>query len=230
MAASAVLIAWQGKDTQMCRKSERGVRQLEKRRVRLEINGIVCGLITEESDEYMQRISDDVGEMMRKIIAASPFITREAAALTVALSYRDEAKKGDERLNQMNRRVHEMEKKMLEAQREAAQLRKENTQLWEETSTLMDQPAVQGDLIQDEYQKRITDLEAENELLRQARTAENQASQSAAVMRTKPVKLKNPLRHDEYEQQGLVSFFEKKHRAEENEAEDVAAHEESDEH
>ena len=33
---------------------------MEKRRVRLEINGVVCGLITEESDAYMQALAGEV--------------------------------------------------------------------------------------------------------------------------------------------------------------------------
>ena len=67
--------------------------QVEKRRMRLEINGIVCGLITQESEEYMKALSDEVGELMRGVMVASPYITREAAALTAALSCCDDGKK-----------------------------------------------------------------------------------------------------------------------------------------
>ena len=59
---------------------------MNKRRVRLTINGVVCGLITGESEEYMQSLADEVGGMMKQIMGASPLITREAAALTTALS------------------------------------------------------------------------------------------------------------------------------------------------
>lgn len=69
---------------------------MEKRRVRLEINGVVIGLITEESDEYVQQLARQVGEQMRAIQAASPYITREAAALTAALGYLDDAKKAED--------------------------------------------------------------------------------------------------------------------------------------
>ena len=66
---------------------------LYKRRVRLNINGVVCGLITGESEEYMQVLADEVGDMMKQIMDASPFITREAAALTAALSICDDCHK-----------------------------------------------------------------------------------------------------------------------------------------
>ena len=57
---------------------------MDKRRVRLNINGVVCGLITGESEEYMQTLADEVGDLMKQVMDASPFITREAAALTAA--------------------------------------------------------------------------------------------------------------------------------------------------
>ena len=38
---------------------------MERRRVRLNINGVVCGLITGESEAYMQALADEVGDMMR---------------------------------------------------------------------------------------------------------------------------------------------------------------------
>ena len=47
---------------------------MEKRRVRLEINGVICGLITQESDEYMKSLADEVSEMLEEIQIASPYI------------------------------------------------------------------------------------------------------------------------------------------------------------
>ena len=190
---------------------------MEKRRVRLEINGIVCGIITEESDEYMKDVSESVGNLMRKIQKASPYITRESAALTVALSYCDEMQKSDDRLLKMKNRMHEMEKKMLEAQRVAVALKKENGQLWEETSVLLDRPEESVDAGKEELKRRVAELEAENTLLRQRKIEGTEKSFSEKTISTKPVKLKNPLRHDDYEQQGFVSFFEKNAKKEEYE-------------
>lgn len=186
---------------------------MEKRRVRLVIEGIVCGLITEEDDAYMEMVSAEVSATIKKVIASSPFITREAAALTAALSYCDEAKKGDDRLLQMKRRVYEMERKMLEAQQEAGQLRRENAQLWEETGALLDQPKETAAENLLNYQKRVEALETENALLK-SKTAMIGAQ---TPMLTKPVKLKNPLRHNGIDQQGLVSFFARNPEKEEDE-------------
>ncbi len=82
---------------------------MEKRRVRLEINGVVCGLITQESDGYMQALAQEVGDLMNGILRASPYITREAAALTAALSYCDDAKKNGQKRRQLQDRVDELE-------------------------------------------------------------------------------------------------------------------------
>lgn len=82
---------------------------MEKRRIRLEINGVVCGLITQESEEYMQSLAAEVGKLMTEILEASPFITREAAALTAALSYCDDSKKNGKKAFELQERVDELE-------------------------------------------------------------------------------------------------------------------------
>lgn len=82
---------------------------MEKRRVRLEINGVVCGLITQESDAYMRSLAEEVGDVMQEILKSSPYITREAAALTVALNYCDDAKKNGQKSQQLQDRVDELE-------------------------------------------------------------------------------------------------------------------------
>lgn len=82
---------------------------MEKRRVRLEINGVVCGLITQESDEYMGALANEVGCLMQEIQASSPYITREAAALTVALSFCDDAHKNGTKAVELQERVDELE-------------------------------------------------------------------------------------------------------------------------
>ena len=65
--------------------------------MRLEINGVVCGLITQESDEYMRSLANELEEKLMEVQLASPYITREAAALTVALNYCDDARKNGRR-------------------------------------------------------------------------------------------------------------------------------------
>ena len=82
---------------------------MEKRRVRLEINGVVCGLITQESDEYMRSLANELEEMLMEVQLASPYITREAAALTVALNYCDDARKNGQKRKQLQDRVDELE-------------------------------------------------------------------------------------------------------------------------
>lgn len=183
--------------------NRKGLGNVEKRRVRLEINGIVVGIITEEDDEYMQEISNDVGKMMSKVMAASTFITREAAALTTALSYCDDSRRTYDRLQKMKKKAMEMERHSLEMERQAAAAKKENSQLWDETEALLNQP--NEDFAVDEkikLQQRIAELEAEVLKLRSKLPEEE-------VKDVIEPKLKNPLKQDDYDQQGFVSFFKK---------------------
>lgn len=176
---------------------------MEKRRVRLEINGIVCGLITEESDEYMDALCVEVGDMMRKILAASPFITREAAALTTALNFCDESRRGDTQVADMKQRNREMERRVLEAERQTVALKKENNQLWEETGALLTETDTVDQTELEELKREIAQLKAENAALKMKAMPLDES-------RDEEIKLRNPLRYYEGDQEGFVSFFEKK--------------------
>ena len=124
---------------------------MEKRRIRLDIDGVVCRLITQEDDRYMEDLAKEIGEQLEETRIVSPYITREAAALTAALNYCDEAKKKG-RLNALLKdRVEELE------------VEKE---LWlEEKAELKKKAEAQPDLT---LQQRAQQLEQENARLAQA--------------------------------------------------------------
>lgn len=138
---------------------------MEKRRIRLEINGVVCGLITQESEEYMQSLAGEVGEMMKEILAASPFVTREAAALTTALSYCDDAKKNGRKAFELQERVDELE---VEAE------------LWQEEKEEMQKAPAAGDSA---LAERVAKLEAENTALEEAAQKAGDLEERAAALR-----------------------------------------------
>ena len=118
---------------------------VEKRRIRLEINGVVCWLITQESDEYMQSLAKEVGELLEEMQITSPYITREAAALAAALGYCDDARKNGQRASRLQERVDELE---VEAE------------VWqEEKEELLKNPPVKPD---PEMAKRLAFFEEEN--------------------------------------------------------------------
>lgn len=138
---------------------------MEKRRIRLEINGVVCGLITQESEEYMGSLAQEVGAMMRQILDASPYITREAAALTAALSCCDEAKKNGRQAASLQDRVEELE---VEAE------------LWQEEKEELLKSVVDSQK-DARLQERAARLEAENTALAEAaqRAQELEGEQAA---------------------------------------------------
>lgn len=181
---------------------------MEKRRVRLEINGVVCGVITEETNEYMAELSNDISDLMNQIMAASPFITKESAAVTAALSYLDTAKKAEIREQEKRRKNAELEKRNLELERQAAQLRKENNRLTDEAAALFKQieTGVNGEE-RSQLEGRIADLELQLARLKKQEVPATAAAQTADT--APAVKLRNPLRHPEWEKGEFVSFFEK---------------------
>lgn len=171
---------------------------MEKRRVRLNINGVVCGLITGESEEYMQALADEVGDLMKQVMASSPLVTREAAALTAALSICDDCHKSMDRVKLLEARRDELEveaelwqeekvellKSAVDTQKDAqlaekaarlsekaSRLESENTRLEEHIQRLLD------------VEERARSLEDENAALREAAEASRKAAaacQSAA--------------------------------------------------
>ncbi len=166
---------------------------VEKRRIRLEINGVVCGLITQESEEYMGSLAQEVGAMMRQILDASPYITREAAALTAALSCCDEAKKNGRKASSLQDRVEELEveaelwqeekeellKSVVDSQKDArlqeraARLEAENTALAESAQRAK------------ELEGEKAALEDENAALRESAAIGAKALQELSALREK---------------------------------------------
>lgn len=151
---------------------------MEKKRIRLDINGVVCGLITQESEEYMQGLAQETGAMMQEIQKAAPYITREAAALTVALSYCDESKKRGKQAAQLQERIDELEVEAEIWQEEKAELLKKEPPepdpallqrlafLEQENTRLEARAQALGDL-----EKKAAALADENEALRSLATA-----------------------------------------------------------
>lgn len=141
---------------------------MEKRRIRLEINGVVCGLITQESEEYMETLAQEVGVMMNDILAASPFVTREAAALTAALSYCDDSKKNGKKAFELQERVDELE---VEAE------------LWqEEKEEMLKAPGEAREAADSKLAEKLAFLESENTRLEEAAQAAGELAAKAALL------------------------------------------------
>ncbi len=163
---------------------------MEKRRVRLSINGVVCGVITGESEKYMQSLALEVGDMMKQIMAASPLITREAAALTVALSCCDDAHKFSERAGALKERMEELEVAAELWQEEKVELLKsavdtqKDAQMAEKLARLESENSILEESLQrmKALEARAAGLEEENNALRQAAgdAAANEQAQLAA--------------------------------------------------
>lgn len=189
---------------------------------------MVCGFITQESDEYMQSLAEEVGGLMREVLAASPFVTREAAALTAAMSYCDDAKKNGIKAAALQERVDELEVEAELRQEEQDALGQasleqaspdpaleERLRQLEERNTALEESAGRAK----DLEEKLSRLEDENAALREtlAKAGEPKAppvkpESPPKQEPSKPAPRRgNPLRHqEEMEQEGFVSFFEKK--------------------
>lgn len=184
--------------------------KMERRRLKLNINGVVCGIITEETDEYMNELADEVAKTITKLHDSSPMITREAAAVMAALSFVDDAKKSEQKAERMKERLTETERKALEVERKSVELQKQNKQLWEETEALLKQPS--HGINPEEKEKletRIFELERENDQLRKSAESGVPSVKSNEEVREKTLPLKNPLRNNDMGGDNFVSFFER---------------------
>ena len=189
---------------------------MEKRRIRLEINGVVCGLITEESDEYIESLAEEVGALLRSIQEASPYITREAAALTAALGYCDDAKKNGGKAFALQERIDELEVEAELWQEEKAEMAKSGTiaepdrALREKLEKLEQENTALAEAAQraKELEEQAARLADENEALRE-HSAQLEAAH--APLESTGKRGRNPMRHEEdFEQKGFIDFFEKK--------------------
>lgn len=198
---------------------------MDKRRVRLNINGVVCGLITGESEEYMQTLADEVGDLMKQIMAASPFITREAAALTTALSICDDCHKNTDLARRLAKHAEKLEaetklwqeekEKLLKSAADTqkdAQLAEKAAQLAETASRLesentrLEESLSRFQGIEEQARK----LKDENSVLRQAVKAGEAASQEAATLQKEVERLQSALRQKE---DALQSALQEKEEA-----------------
>ena len=119
----------------------------------------------------MKKLAAEVGELMTEIQIASPYITREAAALTVALSYCDDATKNGQRRQQLQERVDELEVEAEIWQEEKADMLKNGPgpetrariQALEQENTALQESAQELDSLREQ----VTRLRDENAALRQ---------------------------------------------------------------
>lgn len=117
----------------------------------------------------MQTLADEVGGLMGQIMASSPLITREAAALTAALSICDDCHKNAERAAALAGKAEELEVEAELWQEEKVELLKsavdtqKDAQLAEKAARLESENARLQEAV-----ARLQEVEEENQALRQA--------------------------------------------------------------
>lgn len=97
---------------------------MAKNRVRLDISGVSCTLLTEEDEAYVKDMAKEVEELLNSMTnAGSSFAV---AAVITALSFLDEKKKNEKTCRETEERLQVREKDVLLAVAEYKKLKTEN--------------------------------------------------------------------------------------------------------
>ena len=86
-------------------------------RVKLEVCGIKCVLLTEETEEYMQELCEETSRLISSLVKSSGSVS--VAAVTAAMSFLDEKKK-QEKEWELVRQAYETENRRLAERLQAA--------------------------------------------------------------------------------------------------------------
>lgn len=103
---------------------------MAENRIKLNICGVICTLITEESEEYMLSLGKEAESLISALMRSSGSLS--VAAVTAALSYLDELKKSGAQQNFFSvseEEVDELKKRLRELTAENERLMKENREL-----------------------------------------------------------------------------------------------------
>lgn len=91
-------------------------------RIKLEVCGVTCVLLTEESEAYMKALSEEAEKLISSLLYSSGSVS--VAAVTAALSYLDEKKKKETELERVlaesRRELEELRGQLREAKAEKA--------------------------------------------------------------------------------------------------------------
>jgi len=83
----------------------KGVKALEKNKVKVNIAGVDYALSTEESPEHTVLLAAEIDEKMKEIRSANPFISTNQAAVLIALEYANNAKKAEQSADNLRAQI-----------------------------------------------------------------------------------------------------------------------------
>jgi Cell division protein ZapA. len=95
-----------------------------KEKYNVVISGTQLGIVTEETEEYITGLADQVDERVKAMIMSSKKCNKLEAALFCALDYLDEKTKTEETMTNLRKQIKSYEKDIEELKRENDELKK----------------------------------------------------------------------------------------------------------
>lgn len=167
---------------------------MSKNKVKLNICGISCALLTEDEQEYVMKVGKEVENAILSLTTNNEGVSLVKAAVVTALSYCDEKHKQEELTEGMRAQVRDYLSDSSRARMEADEARKEIEHLKKEIQTL---------------RARLTEEQKKEDSKEEADVPVKKTNGDSPA----PVhgSFYNPLHRDiTPEQEGFMSFFEKK--------------------
>ncbi len=75
--------------------------KLEKNKVRININGISCNILSDESESYVHSVADEVNDAIQKVKLSNPGLSQSIVNILVMLDFCDRAKKSEYKLENL---------------------------------------------------------------------------------------------------------------------------------
>ncbi len=165
-----------------------------KNKVKLNICGISCSLISEDTEEYVLSLGQEVEASMESLIRQNPRVSLTLAAMITALNFCDSSHKSTASADNLRSQIKDYLEDSSRARLEADEARREIEKMKKEIQTL---------------RARLAEKE-------QGETSSSQSQEEAPVQRPAPQSsvqkgtFSNPLKPTVApEQEGFMSFFEK---------------------
>lgn len=173
---------------------------MSKNRIKLNIHGCECVISSDDSENYIRSIGDEVEKTMEDILTKNERVSITMAAIITALSYCDDSHKASGGADNLRSQIKDYLEDSSRARTEAEEAKRELERLRREIQTL---------------RTRLSESEAQEEAEpaeEPEQPAPKPAIPGAPVQRTQTGSYSRvvPQPADAFEKEGFMSFFEKK--------------------
>jgi cell division protein ZapA (FtsZ GTPase activity inhibitor) len=171
---------------------------MSKNRIKLNICGSECVISSDDSESYIRSIGDEVEKAMEDILTKNERISINMAAIITALSYCDEAHKSAGAADNLRSQIKDYLEDSSRARTESEESKREIDRMRREIKTLRSRLSEDGE---PEKSEAPEEVHPARPILPGAPVQRPQTGSYSRIL---------PQRENTSEQEGFMSFFEKK--------------------